>query len=197
MNKNLISARFFAKADGQTLGWRDRLAKLKGFKAKPKATAKLEVDDANGEKMIFPEIGDVSEIKEGVAVTATDGTHVFVADTTTYTCEVLNGKIVSVVETPTAEEEQEAEAMNEDTQAFVEAVAQELEANETFRTSAQAEIDELKTQLATAAQSIKDLKALMKHGGDDTDDGKGGKKPAAGGLKIGGKSINLDKINLK
>lgn len=196
MNKRLISARFFAKADGPTLGWRDRLAKLKGFKAKPQATAKLEVDDANGEKMIFPEIGDVSEIKEGVAVTATDGTHVFVADTTTYTCEVADGKIVSVMQTPTEEAAAEdPEAFNEDTQAFFEAVAQELEAGETFRAEAQAEIDNLKTQLATATQSITDLKALLKHGGDGTNDPK--PTGAAKSVTVGGRSINLEKINLK
>lgn len=199
MNKRPISARFFAKADGLTLGWRDRLAKLKGFKATPKATAKLEVDDANGEKMMFPEIGDVSEIKEGVAVTATDGSHVFVADGTTYTCEVMDGKIVSVTQEtaadPAAAATEDAEAFNEDTQAFIEAVAQELEASENFRAEAQVEIESLKGQLATANKAITDLKALLKHGGDGTNDPK--PAGAAKSVTVGGRSINLEKINLK
>src|SRR6478735_4774337 len=98
MNKQIRTGSFFAKAEGAP-SWKDRLAKMTG-KAKPKATAKLEIDDANGETLVFPEIGDVSEIAEGVTVTAADGEHVFTADATTYTVVVTNGVVTSFTETP-------------------------------------------------------------------------------------------------
>jgi len=188
------TGRFFAKAEG-VLSWKDRAARMLGKnKPKPTATAKLEIDDANGEKLVFPEIGDVSEIAAEVAVTATDGPHVFTADATTYTVEVLAGKVVSVVETPIEEEAPAAEAMSEDTAAFVEAVAEAIEASETFQVTATARMLKLETDLATALGTINTLKATMSHGaaaeGESTDD-----KPKT--FKVGGKSINLDKINLK
>src|SRR6478736_10049455 len=98
MNMKFRKASMFAKAEG-TPSWRDRLAKMTG-KKKHQSTAKLEIDDANGETLIFPEIGDVSEIAKGVAVTATDGDHVFTADSTTYNVVVAGGKVTGVTETP-------------------------------------------------------------------------------------------------
>jgi hypothetical protein len=191
MIRNFRKSSAFSTATGGT-GWRERLAKMTGGKPR-QATAKLEIDDANGELLIFPEIGDVSEIAQDVAVTATDGTHVFTADTKTYTVEVLGGKVVSVVSedaaTPPA-------AMSQETIDFIEAVAQELEANEAFRATAQASIDSLTTDLATARAEVATLKGLMKHGGDGTGgDGTGG--AGATTVKIAGKTIDLGKINLK
>lgn len=193
MNKNTKPAGFFAKIDGG-LHWKERIAKLRGKKAKTPAKAKLEIDDAAGEKMIFPNIGDVSEIDEQTEVTATDGPHVFTADGSTYTIEVLGGKVTSVVEdqTDTADD---GEALNEETQAFVEAVAEGLLENSTAVTAAQGEIETLKTELATAVAEIAKMKGLMKHGGDGTqegDDGKG-EKP----LVVGGKTIDIKKLNFK
>jgi hypothetical protein len=180
MNKPIRQGSFFAKAEGQALSWKDRLAKLKG-KAKPKATAKLEIDDANGETVVFPEIGDVSEIAEGTTVTATDGDHVFTADGKTYTVTVADGVVTAIVET------MPEDAPDAETTEFVEAVALELEANETFRAEARAEIDALK-------ETIKNLKATMSHKTPAEGDGDEGKPK---GLKIAGKSIDLSKINLK
>ncbi len=194
MKKTIRSGSFFAKAEG-ALSWKDRLAKMRG-KGKAKPTAKLEIDDATGETLVFPEIGDVSEIAEGVAVTATDGDHVFTADATTYTVTVLDGVITAVVEVPT-EEEAAAEAMSEETVEFIEAVAEALEVNEAFRATAQAAIDKLTTDLATAVGTIANLRATMTHKGDGTgDDGNGGAGAGATGLKINGKPIDLSKINL-
>lgn len=199
MKKTIRPGGFFAKAEGAP-SWKDRLAKMKLMGGgKPKATAKLEIDDAvSGEKLIFPEIGDVSEIAEGVAVTATDGPHVFTADTTTYTVEVLAGKVVSVVETPTEEEEEEAAAeMSAETAEFVEAVAEALEVAGEFQATATAKFTKLESDLATALETIKTLKATMSHRtpkegeGDSDDDG----KPKT--FKVAGKSIDLSKINLK
>lgn len=200
MNKPIRKAGFFAKLNGGGGGsWADRLAALKAKaagKKKPAATAKLEIDDATGETLVFPEIGDVSEIIEGVTVTATDGDHVFTADGSTYTVTVEAGKVTKVVEDQTDPEEDETIVAKEDqTDEFIEAVAIELAANEEFRTSAQALIDAQALQITALGEEIKKLKGLMKHKGDGTndDDDKGG---AGKALKIGGKTIDLDKINL-
>ena len=189
MKKTIRSGGFFAKAEGAP-SWKDRLAKMTG-KGKPKPTAKLVVDDATGEELIFPEIGDVSEIAEGVAVTATDGEHVFTTDGTTYTVTVAAGLVTAIVETPIVDP---AAQMSAETAEFIEAVATSLEAAETFQATAQASIDELKTQLTTALGEIKTLKATMSHQkpkeGEGTDDDDKG-------VKIGGKKIDFKKINLK
>lgn len=189
MKKVIRTGGFFAKAEGG-LSWKDRLAKMRG-KSKPKPTAKLEIDDATGETLVFSEIGDVSEIAEGVAVTATDGEHVFVADATTYTVTVLGGVITAVVTTVMDEG---AGAMSEETEEFITAVAEAMEASETFQASATARIEKLETDLATALGTITKLRASMSHKGDGTDDdGADGKKP----ILINGRAINLANINLK
>lgn len=196
MKKVVRTGGFFAKAEGAP-SWRDRLAKMKlGGARKP--TAKLEIDDANGEKLIFPEIGDVSEIAEGVAVTATDGTHVFVADTTTYTVEVLAGVIVSVVETPTEADPPvaEAEAMSPETAEFIEAVAEALEEHAQFKATAEATIAEQANLIATMQADFTKFKATMGHS-DDKGDGAGADDDKKKKVSIGGKSIDLAKLNLK
>lgn len=180
-----------SKAEGSKLGWRERLAALKGKGKQHKSTAKLEIDDATGEKLVFPEIGDVSEIAEGVAIEATDGEHVFVADTTTYTVTVAGGKVTAIVETPTEEAADETE-MNAETVAFVEAVAEALETGEAFQTTAEARITKLEADLATALGTIGTLKSTMSHG-----KAKEGEAEEAKEFKIGGKKIDLSKINLK
>lgn len=180
-----------SKAEGSKLGWRERLAALKGKGKQHKSTAKLEIDDATGETLVFPEIGDVSEIAEGVAIEATDGEHVFVADTTTYTVTVAGGKVTTVVETPTEGAAEETE-MNAETVAFVEAVAEALETGEAFQATATASIDKLTTDLATALAEIKTLKSTMSHG-----KAKEGEAEDAKEFKVGGKKIDLSKINLK
>lgn len=194
MNIPFKKASTLSKAEGSKLGWRERLAALKGKGKQHKPTAKLEVDDATGEKLVFPEIGDISEIAEGVAVTATDGEHVFVADTTTYTVTVAGGKVTTVVETPVeAGEDPEAETeMNAETVAFVEAVAEALEVGETFQATATADIAKLTTDLATALAEIKTLKSTMSHA--KAPEGEGGEPKE---FKVGGKKIDLSKINLK
>lgn len=181
-----------SKAEGSKLGWRERLAALKGKGKQHKATAKLEIDDATGEKLVFPEIGDVSEIAEGVAIEATDGEHVFVADTTTYTVTVAGGKVTAVAETPVEEDPAAETEMNAETVAFVEAVAEALETGEAFQTTAEARITKLEADLATALGTIGTLKSTMSHG-----KAKEGEAEEAKEFKIGGKKIDLSKINLK
>lgn len=193
MKQTFRTGAFFAKAGG-VLSWKDRAARMIG-KAKPTATAKLEIDDANGEKLVFPEIGDVSEIAEGVAVSATDGEHVFTSDTTTYTVTVAAGVITAVVETPIEAEAPTAEAMSEETVEFIGAVAEAMEASEAFQLTATAKFTKLESDLATALETIKTLKATMSHKTPKEGDGDDDDKPKT--FKVAGKSIDLSKINLK
>lgn len=191
MKKVLLTGGFFAKAEGAPT-WRDRLAKMKLGGGQRKSTAKLEIDDANGEALIFPEIGDVSEIIEGVAVTATDGTHVFTADSSVYTIEVAGGKVTKVVEDQTGDPA--PEAMSPETVEFIEAVATALEAAEEFKATAEAKIEEQANLIATMQEDFKNFKATMGHKSDKDDDKDDDKKKT---LQIGGRSINLAKLNLK
>jgi len=193
MKKVVRQGGFFAKAEGAP-SWRDRLAKMKLGGAR-KSTAKLEIDDANGEKLIFPEIGDVSEIAEGVAVTAADGTHVFVADTTTYTVEVAAGLIVSVVETPVETDPPAPEAMSPETAEFIGAVAEALEEHATFKATAEATIAEQGRTIATMQAEFTKFKATMGHK-DDKADETGGDEPKKK-VTINGKAIDFAKLNLK
>lgn len=190
MNRNFKQGSFFAKAEGEPKSWKDRFAKLTGKKPAAKsAEAKLEIQDATGETLIFPEIGDVSEIVEKVKVTATDGDHVFTVDNSVYTVSVLAGEVTSVIEDQTGTDE-DGEPLSEETMAFVEAVIEEQEVNATFREDAQRDIDDLRTKLATALGELSKLKGLMKHG-DDGLEGEEEEKP----LTIAGKKIDLKKIN--
>lgn len=188
----------FAKAEGQPKTWKERLAGLKGAgRAKAKPSAKLEIDDATGETLSFPDIGDVSEILEGVTVVATDGDHVFTADASTYTVTVLDGVVTKVIEDQTGDDP-DAEAMNAETLEFIEAVAEAMEANEQFRATAQASIDRLTADLATANTTISAIRATMSHKAPKEGEGDGGagEGGVAAVLKINGKTIDLSKINL-
>lgn len=180
---------FFAKAEGAP-SWRDRLAKMKLGGGPRKATAKLEIDDANGETLVFPEIGDVSEIAEEVAVTATDGTHVVSVDGKTMTVEVLQGKVVSVVE-EMVEDPASAE-MSAETQEFIEAVAEALEEAAEFKATAQATISKQAETIATLQEDFKKFKATMGHADDKAPAGDEKKE-----VKIGGKKIDIAKLNLR
>jgi len=192
MKKTIRPGSFFARAEGAT-SWKDRLAKMTG-KAKPKATAKLEIDDANGEKLLFPEISDVSEIAEGVAVTATDGEHVFTSDTSTYTVTVAAGVITAVIETPLADPNAPAAgAMSEETVAFVEAVAEAMEASETFQATARWQIEELIASNKKLTNDLATLRATMSHA--KPKEGEGDDEPKT--FKVAGRTIDLSKINIK
>lgn len=198
MNKRTKSAGFFALAN--VPGWKARLAKM-GIvpKAAQQATAKLEIDDANGETMVFPEIGDVSEIDEKTVVTATDGDHVFTVDSSIYTISVLNGEVTKVIEDQTGTETEEEIAARVAAEAAAKAgvdtaifetfqeIANELEANAQFRTATAKQIADLSKENADLKKALADAKALMSHGGDD---GKEDKE-----LVINGRKINFDNLN--
>lgn len=183
---------FFAKAEGAPT-WRDRLAKMKLAGGPRKATAILEIDDANGETLVFPEIGDVSEIAAEVTVTATDGSHVITADGKTYTIEIAAGKVVTVVEEmPEAPADPASAEMNAETAEFVEAVAEALADAEDFKATALATIQAQAETIATMQEDFKKFKATMGHGSDEDEQDDTKKK-----IVIGKKSIDFAKINLK
>ena len=116
----------------------------------------FEIDGANGEKLIFPDANDITEIKQDSAITAEDGEHVFVADGKTYKIEVLGGIVtkLEIVETPPVAEVDPA--MQEVLQEF----ANEFEAKDK-------EIAEMKVTISSLEKSLNDVKALMNHGKDD------------------------------
>jgi len=156
--------------------WKKVLADMLDTKTKSKATALLEINDANDEMMTFPDISDVGEIAADVSVTATDGTHVFTADGNVITLVVTGGKVVSV--------DKVEETVSDATAEFIEAVAEQLDVNEQFRATALAEIDGLK-------KTISEMKALMSHGSDQGD------KLKVKDVVVGGKKIDLTKVNFK
>lgn len=162
--------------------WKQALAAL-GIKptSKPKATALFEVDAADGTKLTFPEINDLTELKEGVTTTAEDGEYVFQADGKTYEVEVMGGMVKTVEEvTSGTEDPTMPDGLAEALQAF----ADEFEAKD-------AQIEALQTEATALKTSIESLKTLMSHGKDDTEP-RNDKT-----IVVAGKKIDLSKLNKK
>jgi hypothetical protein len=125
--------------------------------------AELIIDDSNGTSLTFPEISDVSEIAEGVAVSAPDGTYVIADGDNAITIVVASGVITSVtIDEPVAAAE---ETLDADVEAVLEAQTEEI-------VSLKSEVSALKADLAQ-------LKVSLKH-----DDGKGAAAAAAGSTKV-------------
>jgi len=172
------------------MNWRTALANMRIKTPKKKeADMIFEIDGANGEKLTFPDANDVTEIEEGSTVTAEDGEHVFVSEGNTYTITVASGKVTKLEVVPVEEVETE---MSAETVEMLEAVAAALDSNETDILAIKAENVALKSELAEMKESVKGLKALMSHAEDDDDEEKKKKKT----LNIGGKKVDLTKINL-
>lgn len=65
--------------------------------------AELIIDDSNGTSLTFPDISDIAEIAEGVAIDAPDGTYVIPNGDDAITVVVAAGVVTSVtVDTPVA-----------------------------------------------------------------------------------------------
>lgn len=120
--------------------------------------AELVIDDASGSTLTFPDISDISEIAEGVAIDAADGTYTIANGDDVITVVVMSGTVSSVsTETPEP----------------VAAVPGELDAEvAAVLTAITDEVIALKAQNAKYVTEMKDLKASLKH---DTAEG----KPAA------------------
>lgn len=115
--------------------------------------AELVIDDSNGVTLTFPEISDIAELAEGVAISAPDGTYVIANDTETITIVVVGGVVTSkAVETPEPEAKVEGE-LGAETEAVLTAIVETVTA--------------LKTEHLKVVAELKDLKVSLKH-----DDGK-------------------------
>lgn len=57
--------------------------------------AELVIDDSNGTTLTFPDISDIAEIAEGVAVDAPDGTYVIADGDSSITVVVASGAVTS------------------------------------------------------------------------------------------------------
>lgn len=161
--------------------WKQRLASM-GIAYKEKAIPNMifEIDDVTGAKLVFPDIADLTELAEGVTVTAEDGDHVFEAEGNTYTVTVLGGKVTKIDIVPL---EAMATEMSAETAGFVTAVAEQLEAQEVLNT-------EMKAQLTSAHTLISEMKAMMSHGKDDL-------QAQVKEILVGGKTIDLTKVKFK
>lgn len=90
-----------------------------------KVAAELVVDDSNGVALTFPDISDIAEIAEGVAVDAPDGTYVVANDPDTLTIVVASGKVASVDVASPAPAAEVPEDLNPEIAAVLEAVVDE------------------------------------------------------------------------
>ena len=123
--------------------------------------AELVIDDASGTTLTFPDISDISEIAEGVAIDAADGTYTIANGDEVMAVVVVAGVVTSVaIETPEAVEGE----LDTEVAAVLEAISDEVVA--------------LKAHNVKLVAELKDLKASLKH---DTDEGK--KVPAAADKK--------------
>ena len=113
--------------------------------------AELIIDDSNGTSLTFPDISDVSEIAEGVAVSNADGMYTIADGDNTITIEVLNGTIASVVIVEPTDDSAEAtaEVLDAEVQAVLETL---VEANVSQ-----------KALIVALQKEMKDLKVSLKH----------------------------------
>jgi hypothetical protein len=110
--------------------------------------AELVIDDSNGTSLTFPDISDIAEIAEGVAIDAPDGTYVIANGDETITIVVLSGVVTSyTTETVTAEEPAETGEVNAEVAAVLTAVVDEVKALKAANVSYVAELKALKASL--------------------------------------------------
>jgi hypothetical protein len=86
--------------------------------------AELVIDDSNGVSLTFPEISDIAEIAEGVAVDAPDGTYVIANETDTITIVVLSGVVTSYTTEAVVAAEEPATELGAEVEAVLEAVVE-------------------------------------------------------------------------
>lgn len=113
------------------------------------AKAELVIDDSNGVTLTFPDISDIAEIAEGVAVDAPDGTYVVANGEDTWTLVVLAGAVVSATMEAPADVEAEVAELEAETQAVLTAITDEVVAS--------------KATIVKLVAELKDLKASLKH----------------------------------
>lgn len=111
------------------------------------ARAELVIDDSNGVTLTFPDISDIAEISEGVAVDAPDGTYVIANGEDVWTLVVLAGAIVSATMEAPAAAEAVATELEAETQAVLEAITEQVVALKASNVKLVAELKDLKTSL--------------------------------------------------
>lgn len=110
--------------------------------------AELVIDDSNGVSLTFPDISDIAEIAEGVAVDAPDGTYVIANGDASLTIVVASGVVTSVTEETPAPAAEVPELGAE-----VEAVLTAVVEASAFQ----------KAEIVALKNEIKTLKASLKH----------------------------------
>jgi len=113
--------------------------------------AELVIDDSNGTSLTFPDISDIAEIAEGVAIDAPDGTYVIANGPDTITIVVMGGVVTSFTTAPIVGATQDATAGEVDAE-----VLQVLEAVVDAH-------KELKAKFVTLEADHKALKVSLKH----------------------------------
>ena len=113
------------------------------------AKAELVLDDSNGVTLTFPDISDIAEITEGVAIDAPDGTYVIANGEESMTIVVLGGVVASVTMEAPAAADAVATELEAETQAVLEAITEQVVA--------------LKSNYASVVAELKDLKISLKH----------------------------------
>ena len=88
--------------------------------------AELVIDDSNGTSLTFPDISDIAEIAEGVAIDAPDGTYVIANDTETITIVVVGGVVTSHTTEAVVAATEPATELGAEVEAVLEAVVAEL-----------------------------------------------------------------------
>ena len=121
--------------------------------------AELVIDDASGTTLTFPDISDISEIAEGVAIDAADGTYTIANGEEVMTVVVVAGVVTAVATETPAPVAAVGGELDSEVAAVLEAISDEVVA--------------LKAHNVKLVAELKDLKASLKH---DTDEGK--KAPA-------------------
>ena len=140
--------------------------------------AELVIDDATGSTLTFPDISEISEITEGVAVSAADGTYTIADGEKAFIIVVAAGKVDSItedmpeVEASTEDKPETQAELDADLIATLEAVTDEVVA--------------IKKSYTAVTAELKELKASLKH--DTTE----GKKPAEAKTEITNKFKIVD-----
>jgi len=112
--------------------------------------AELIIDDSTGTSLTFPDISDIAEIAEGVAIDAPDGTYVIANGDATITIVVAGGVVTSyATEVIAAVEPVEPTEINAEIATVLEAVVSEVNA--------------LKAANAKYVADLSTLKASLKH----------------------------------
>mgnify|MGYP007105296698 FL=1 len=105
--------------------------------------AELVIDDASGTTLTFPDISDISEIAEGVAIDAADGTYTIANGEEVMTVVVVAGVVTSVaIETPEAVAAVEGE-LDTEVAAVLEAISDEVVALKAHNVKLVAELKDL------------------------------------------------------